>query len=51
MYRYARMTARIRNIAKFIAVGGDPSTDPDIKDEYYYLVNEFGEEIFTEAVN
>jgi hypothetical protein len=34
MYRYASITARIRNIAKFIAAGGNPLTDPNVKDEY-----------------
>lgn len=50
MYRYASITARIRNIAKFIAAGGNPLTDPNVKDEYQYLIGEFGEGIFESEV-
>ena len=36
---------RIQNIKNYIIAGGSKD-DPEIKDEYYALVAEFGEEIF-----
>ena len=51
---YARMMnfrSRIQTIAACIAAGGSPSTDPDVKDNYYYLVSEYGEDITLETAN
>lgn len=42
---------RIQTIARYIAAGGDPTTNPDIKDDYFYLVGEYGEGIFQDEIN
>ena len=41
--------SRIQNIARCIATGGCPAEDPDVKDDYYYLVSEYGEDITLET--
>ena len=45
MHRYAR----IRQIAYYIYAGGSP-TDPDVKDDYFYLVTELGEDVLREEL-
>lgn len=44
-----RCYARIRQIAYYIYAGGS-ATDPDVKDDYFYLVSEFGEDVFNEEL-
>lgn len=43
--------SRIQNVARCLAAGGVPSEDPDVKDDYFYLVSEYGEDITLEAAN
>ena len=52
-YAYARlMSARMNmsNIAKLIAAGGDPDDSP-WKDDYHYLIDEYGENVFEDEIN
>ena len=54
MRAYVKMMAfqsRIQNIARCIAAGGVPSEDPDVKDDYYYLVSAYGADITLETAN
>jgi len=44
-----RCYVRIRQIAYYIYAGGS-ATDPDVKDDYFYLVSEFGEDVFNEEL-
>ena len=48
LYRYQFYNLkiqRIQNIQNYLRAGGSKE-DPEIKDEYYALASEFGEEIF-----
>ena len=47
---YNAIQAKISNIARFIAAGGDPAASPDYKPDYDVLVGEFGEGIFESEV-
>lgn len=54
MRAYVKMMSfqsRIQNVASCIAGGGIPSEDPDVKDDYYYLVSEYGADITLETAN
>ena len=54
MRAYVKMMSfqsRVQNIARCIAAGGCPSEDPDVKDDYFYLVSEYGEDITLETAN
>ena len=41
--RMFKLNMRIMNVAQCLAAGGDPMTDPSVKDDYFYLVSEYGE--------
>ena len=41
--------SRIQNIAQHVASGGHPD-DPVVKDDYFYLVTELGEDVFREEL-
>ena len=50
---YARLMhahAVARKLAIYAIAGGNPSTDPDYKDEYCWLVGEFGEGFFNDEL-
>ena len=46
------MSARMNlsNIARLIAAGGDPESSP-WRDDYWYLIDEYGESIFEDEIN
>lgn len=50
MSLYNAIRAKISNIAKFIVSGGNPSDSPDYKDDYSFLVNEFGAGVFESEI-
>ena len=45
------ISLRIQNVAKCVIAGGNPSEDPDVKDDYFYLVGEIGEDVLSEQIN
>lgn len=51
MSLYNAIQIKIGNIARFIVAGGDPSTSPDYKDDYNFLITEFGSNVFESEIN
>ena len=48
--RMIKVNMRVYNVAQCLAAGGNPATDPSVKDDYFYLVDEYGIDILNEAV-
>jgi len=49
--RVAMARSMIPAIAKIIVAGGDPGSDPAVKEDFWYLVGEYGEGVFNDEVN
>ena len=50
IYKQNLIRAKLGKIARYIAAGGS-TDDPDIKDDYNYLVTELGEEAVLTEIN
>ena len=44
-----QLHSKMQHLADYIKAGGSSlSSDPDVKDDYFYLVNELGEDVLNE---
>lgn len=50
LYHHSLTQNNIKFIKNFIAGGGDPRDNPDILNEFYLLINEFGTAIFEDEL-
>lgn len=48
--QYISMCCRIQNVARCLVAGGNPGEDPDVKDDYFYLVGQIGEDILEDVL-